>query len=97
MTFPGKPGTVKARGFTIDSRTYWATVSWRFFAKLAAVRARLSSLGPTLPLAPAGANVWQALQPADAKTCFPFGGPPPPPPIAAAPFWFRLSQAANWA
>ena len=88
MTFPGKPGTVKARGLTIDSLTYWESDSWRLLAKLAAVRWRSSSFGPTLPVAPAGAKVWQAPQPEEANACFPAAAPPPPPPppTGAGPF-----------
>ena len=42
-----------------------------------------SRFGPTAPVAPASASVWQLAQPADSKTAFPaatFPAPPPPPP-----------------
>jgi hypothetical protein len=39
-----------------------------------------SRFGPTLPVEPASASVWQPVQPAELKTCLPSGLPPPPPP-----------------
>ena len=57
------PLTTTLPGSTIDSRTYWAGVSP--FPYLAAEAVRSSRSGPTVPVAPAGLNVWQPLQPAD--------------------------------
>src|SRR2546425_7951092 len=54
------------------------------FPAFAASCLSLSRSGPIFPVAPAAANVWQAPQPADAKTCLPSGFAAPPPVVVAA-------------
>src|SRR5690242_1317503 len=69
-----------ASGSSIDCFTY-ASTGWPAFA---AASFRWSRSGPTLPLVPAGVNVWQAPHvPVVLKSVAAAADEPPPPPPAA--------------
>src|SRR4051794_9154852 len=82
---------MKAFGSTIDCLMKAASLPLR----------TLSRSGPTVPLAPASASVWHALQPFEAKSVLPSCVallPPPPAADGVATGLLRLpSQAVNLA
>src|SRR5581483_2207070 len=69
MTPLGKPGEMYAFGSSIDCFTNAASCILSFFASASGA---VSRSGPTFALVPAALNVWQAPQPAEMKTAFPF-------------------------
>src|SRR6266576_6960765 len=64
MTFGWKPDAISAFGSVIDVLMNVASLPFSAWSRS----------GPILPVAPAGWNVWQPLQPLSAKTFLPAAG-----------------------